>query len=236
MTVRFGNYRLAFYVAVFLLSGIFIAPTVLGLAAHFAAVFLPDLHHDFTIFAIVVPSLTIFVFLLTLQWAQPRIEAPVLFILGVLWLAMGAWVTDVIGPLQCDAIPRSAREGDMSERQYCYETKVIQAFSWMLFILFVAAFMILLALVSQAQRFGRWNIWREPIQELGWFGEWPGFYNTHQPQHSMPMTSQYPGYVPYGYPLQAGPGIAQQPGQTIIVQPSATGGPPTVTQIPLGSV
>ncbi|ESK96016.1 hypothetical protein Moror_7361 [Moniliophthora roreri MCA 2997] len=229
MTVRFGNYRLGFYVAVFLLSA-----TVLGLAAHFAAVFLPSLHHDFTIFALIVPSLTIFVFLLTLQWAQPRIEAPVLFILGVLWLATGAWTTDVVGNRQCDATDPSAREGrsTLSARQYCYETKVIQAFSWMLFILFVIAFIILLSLVSQAQRFGRWNIWAEPIQELGWFGEWPGFYNTHQPQPGM---MQHSGYVPYGYPLQAGPGIAQQPGQTIIVQPSATGGPPTVTQIPLGS-
>ncbi|EEB86817.1 hypothetical protein MPER_16089, partial [Moniliophthora perniciosa FA553] len=42
--------------------------------------------YDHTIFALIVPSLTIFVFLLTLQWAQPRIEAPALFILGVLWL------------------------------------------------------------------------------------------------------------------------------------------------------
>ncbi|KAK1236584.1 hypothetical protein PQX77_000136 [Marasmius sp. AFHP31] len=116
---------------------------------------------------------------------------------------------------------------------YCYEIKVIQAFSWAIFILCVFAFAILLALISQAQKFGRYHIWREPIQELGWFGEWPGYYNTHQP----PMMQQGygQGYVPYGVPLQPGPGISHQPGQTIIVQPSATGGAPTVTTVPMGA-
>ncbi|KAG7096945.1 hypothetical protein E1B28_004343 [Marasmius oreades] len=221
MTVQFANYRLGFYVAVFLLSG-----TVLGLAAHFAAVFLPGLHHDFTIFALIVSSLTILAFLFTLQWAQPRIEVPVLFVLGVLWLAMGAWTTDVVGNRQCDAIDGATREGNISARQYCYETKVIQAFSWFLFSLFVIAFTILLNLISQAQRLGRYNIWREPIQELGWFGEWPGYYNTHQPQH-------YQGGIPYGMPMQMAPG---QPGQTIIVQPGMNGAPATVQQIPMSTV
>ncbi|THV08541.1 hypothetical protein K435DRAFT_772014 [Dendrothele bispora CBS 962.96] len=230
MTVRFANYRIAYYVAVFLLSG-----TVLGLAGHFANLFLPgSLHHDYTIFALIVPSLTIFVFLLTLQWAQPRIEMGAYVILGILWLAMGAWSTDVIGPAQCDGLRGQrtpTKNGDMNAQEFCYEIKVMQAFSWMLFCLFVIWTGLLLALVSQAQRFGRWNIWSEPIQELGWFGEWPGYYNTHQPG-----MVQMPGYVPYGYPLQAGSGITQQPGHSIIIQPSANGGQPTITQVPLGAV
>ncbi|KAE9410532.1 hypothetical protein BT96DRAFT_953108 [Gymnopus androsaceus JB14] len=199
MTVRFANYRLTFF------------STVLGLAAHFAAIFLPSLHAGFTIFALVVPSLTLFILLSTLQWSQPRIEAIVLFVLWAIWLAMGSWSTDIIGSIQCDALggQRTAtKNGSISGRSYCYEMK---AMSWML--------------ITQAQRFGRWNIWNEPVQELGWYGEFPGYYNrTTQPMVQFPY---YQGYAPYGY-VQPG---AQQPGQSIVIQPSANG--PTVTQIPV---
>jgi len=223
MTVRFGNYRLAFYISVLLLSG-----TVLGLAAHFASIFLPQLHQGFTIFALVVPSITIFVFLSALQWSQPNIEAVILFVMWAIWLAMGSWSTDIIGSVQCDALggQRTAtKNGDTSLQAYCYEMKVIQAFSWMIFVLCSFAFIILLQLITQAQRFGRWNIWYEPIKELGWYGEYPGYYNrTTQPVVQYPY---YQGYTaPYGY-TQA----AQQPGQSIVIQPSING--PTVTQVPL---
>ncbi|KAF5369918.1 hypothetical protein D9758_001034 [Tetrapyrgos nigripes] len=237
MTVRFANYRLGFYVAVFLLSESISSGTILGLAGHFANLFLPGhLHHDYTIFALVVSSLTIFVFLLMLQWAQPRIEVVAYFVLGVLWLALGAWATDVIGINQCDALAgqrTATKNGDMSAQEFCYEIRVMQAFSWFLFCLFTICFIILISLATQAQRFGRWNIWAEPIQELGWFGEWPGYYNQHQP--GMVQAGQ-PGYVPYGYPLQAGNGIQQMNGHSIIIQPSANGGPPTITQVPHSTV
>jgi len=223
MTVRFANYRLTFFISVCLLSG-----TVLGLAAHFAAIFLPSLHAGFTIFALVVPSLTLFILLSTLQWSQPRIEAIVLFVLWAIWLAMGSWSTDIIGSIQCDALggQRTAtKNGSISGRSYCYEMKVIQAMSWMVFVLCSFAFIILLQLITQAQRFGRWNIWNEPVQELGWYGEFPGYYNrTTQPMVQFPY---YQGYAPYGY-VQPG---AQQPGQSIVIQPSVNG--PTVTQIPV---
>ena len=49
-------------------------------------------------------------------------------------------------------------------QSFCYEMKVVQAFSWALFALFTIAFLILLQLVSQAERFGRYNIWSEPIR------------------------------------------------------------------------
>lgn len=49
-------------------------------------------------------------------------------------------------------------------RGWCYEMKVIQAFSWALFALFTIAFLILQALVQQAERFGRFKIWKEPIR------------------------------------------------------------------------
>ncbi|PBK69640.1 uncharacterized protein ARMOST_05341 [Armillaria ostoyae] len=229
MTVRFINYRLALYISVFLLSG-----TVLGLAGHLASVFLPNLHKDFTIFALIIPALTIFAFMITLQWAQARTEAVVLFILTALWLAMGAWSNDIIGTIQCDSLSGqrvATKNGDMSGQSYCYEMKVIEAFSWMNFVLFAISFIILLALVTQAQKFGRYDIWRDPIKELGWFGEWPGYYNTS------PGMPHYPagGYVPYGVPMQAGTGITQQAGNSIVIQPGVHGQPPTITQVPFGS-
>jgi len=229
MTVQFGNHRVAFYLAIFLLSG-----TVLGLSAHFAAIFLPHLHHDFTIFSILVPSLSIFVFLITLQWAQPRTEAVALFILGTLWLAMGAWSTDIIGNIQCDGLTgqrTATKNGDMSAQEFCYEMKVIQAFSWMLFILYVLALYVLMRLVDQAHRFGRFDIWWAPIRELPWFGEAPGYYNTH-PGGMM----QYP--AGYAYPTTQGVNapLVQTPGHSIVIQPGMNGQPPTITQVPLGAV
>ncbi|KAF9462662.1 hypothetical protein BDZ94DRAFT_1260937 [Collybia nuda] len=222
MTVRFGNYRVAFYVAVFLLSG-----TVLGLSANFASIFLPNLHRDFTIFSLVVPSLTILLFLITLQWAQPRTEAVVLLVLAVLWLTMGAWSTDIIGHVQCDGLTGqriASKNGDTSGQSFCYEMKVVQAFSWAVFVLCAMALIILFSLVTQAQKFGRYLIWREPIRELPWFGEAPGYYNTHAggiPQYP-------PGGMPYGYP---GAPMMQSTGGTTIIQPGVNGQPATITQI-----
>ncbi|GLB33822.1 hypothetical protein LshimejAT787_0107060 [Lyophyllum shimeji] len=223
MTVLFGNYRIGFYLAVFALSA-----TVLGLAANFANLFLPKLHRDFTIFSLIVPSLTIFLFLISVQWAQPRTEAVLLFIVGAMWLAMGAWSNDIIGTVQCDGLAgqrTATKTGDMPAQTYCYEMKVIQAFSWMLFALNTLALLILFRLVSLAQMFGRYAIWREPIRELGWFGEAPGFYNTS----AGPMMAYSGGYQYAQPPASAG----MHPGQTIVIQPGVNGQPATVTQVPM---
>lgn len=135
--------------------------------------------------------------------------------------------------------------------------KVIQAFSWMLFILYVLALYVLMRLVTEAHRFGRFDIWWAPIRgascytllgnmkltqmpvELPWFGEAPGYYNTH-PGGMM----QYPagGYAyPAGgqaYPAMQGVNapLVQTPGHSIIIQPGMNGQPPTITQVPLGAV
>ncbi|KAJ7771378.1 hypothetical protein DFH07DRAFT_804153 [Mycena maculata] len=226
MTVRFATYRIVFYVGVFLLSG-----TILGLDAHFASIFLPHLHPDFTIFALLIPSLTIFTFLLSLQFAQPRTEALTLFILWALWLSMASWATDIIGNVQCDALTTETmptKNGEIRQREFCYEMKVIQAFSWMLFVLFTAAFGILLALVNQAERFGRPDIWYEPIQELGWFGEFPGYYN-HNQQGMVQYPMQY-AYPMQGYPMQQGYVQGQQPIYSIQQGPN---GQPLVAQVPV---
>ncbi|KAG6821269.1 hypothetical protein H0H93_002379 [Arthromyces matolae] len=211
--------------AVLLLSG-----AVLGLAANFASLFLPTLHRDFTTFALIVPSVTILLFLLSLQWAQPRTEALMLFVVATLWIAMGAWSADIIGPVQCDGLAgqrTATKNGGMSAQAFCYEMKVVEAFSWMIFSINTLALIILFRLVTLAQMFGRFEIWREPIRELPWFGEVPGFYNTHQ----QPMLP-YPGYGYYNQPPMSATS-APHPGQTIVIQPGMNGQPATVTTVPM---
>jgi hypothetical protein len=221
MTIRFGNYRLTFYIAVFVLSGV-----VLGLAANFASIFFPKIHHDFIIFAIISPAFTIFTFLLTLQWSQPQTEAIVLTVLSIFWLTMGAWSTDIIGITQCDALggqTTPSRSGETNAQAFCYELKVVQAFSWAIFVACILALYILFQLVDQAQRFGRYYIWSEPIRELPWFGEMPGYYNTHAggptPYPTNPALN-----VGYGYPYNT------SGGHSIVIQPGVNGAPPVVTQ------
>lgn len=56
------------------------------------------------------------------------------------------------------------RSYPVSASQWCREMKVIEAFSWMLFVVYAFAFIILICLVSRAQAFGRLEIWSEPIR------------------------------------------------------------------------
>ena len=123
---------------------------------------------------------------------------------------------------------------------FCYEMKVVQAFSWALFISCILALYVLFQLVDLAQRFGRYYIWSEPIRglepqlklftvetdyllELPWFGEMPGYYNTHA-GGPMPYPNSAPIAPGYGYPYTA-------PGHSIVIQPGMNGAPPTVTQV-----
>ncbi|KAG6814191.1 hypothetical protein H0H92_000868 [Tricholoma furcatifolium] len=176
---------------------------------------------DFTTFALVVPSFTILCAMGPAQNGGPDV------------IRCGNIMdSDIIGGVQCDALggqSTATKNGTMSAQAYCYEMKVVQAFSWMLFCINAIALYILFRLVIQAQMFGRFDIWNEPIRagtcsELPWFGEAPGFYNTHQG----PMMP-YPG----GYPYMPQPMSATHPGQTIIVQPGMNGQPATVTTVPM---
>ncbi|KAH7887729.1 hypothetical protein F5I97DRAFT_1804847 [Phlebopus sp. FC_14] len=223
MTILFTNLRLIGYVSVFLLSG-----TVLGLAANFARLFLPRINHDFTIFSLVVPSVTILTFLCLIQFAQPIIEVPVHFFLGVLWLAMGAWSADIIGYVQCYALAgqeQPTQSGTMSAQTYCYEMKVIEALSWSIFVLFAFFFVIVFGLTTRAVAFGRYFAWREHISQLGWFNELPGY--PTEPRGPPQFGPYY-----YGMPQMAGNYVQQMPGHSIVIQPGAHGAPAMVTQVP----
>ena len=73
--------------------------------------------------------------------------------------------------------------------------------------------------------------------ELGWFGEYPGYYNygTHNPAaQGMPPA----GYPQYPYPYMPGYPQMQQPspGTAIVIQPGINGAPPTITQVPASTV
>jgi len=221
MTLLFTNLRLIGYVFVFCLSG-----AVLGLAANFAGLFLPDINHDFTIFSLVVPSATLFVFLLLLQFAQPIIEVFIHFSLGVLWLALGAWSADIIGPIQCYPLAgqtRPTKNGTMSLETYCYEMKVIEALSWCIFVMFAIFFMIIMALTTRAVVLGRVYAWREHTSQLGWFGEWPAY----------PTETIHPRGPYYGsYPSHGGNYVHQAPGHSVVIQPGVNGAPAMITQVP----
>ncbi|KIJ70549.1 hypothetical protein HYDPIDRAFT_105292 [Hydnomerulius pinastri MD-312] len=231
MTILFTNLRLIAYVSVFFLSG-----AVLGLAANFARLFLPHINHDFAIFSLVVPSATIFTFLLLIQFAQPIIEVTVHFILGVLWLAMGAWSADIIGYVQCYPLAgqeQPTNNGTMSAQTYCYEMKVIEALSWCIFVLFAFFFVIVISLTTRAVVLGRVYAWREHISQLGWFGEFPG-YPTENIYPRLPYGAYGAYQQPYGMmPQQMGSNVVQQvPGHSIVIQPGMHGAPPMITQVP----
>lgn len=99
---------------------------------------------------------------------------------------------------------------------------------------------ILISLTTRAKALGRPFAWGEPIIELPWFGQWPGYPEGGQfPQGMMYPQQQYGypgmGMQPMGaYGPQMAPGyvVQQTPGHSVVIQPGMNGQPPTVTQIP----
>jgi len=224
MTVLFSNLRSIGYVLAFCLSGI-----VLGLAANFAQLFLPNILHDFTIFSLVVPSSTILIFLLLLQFAQPVVEVTVHFILGILWLTLGAWSADIIGFIQCYGLTgqQPTKNGTIPAQTYCYEMKVIEALSWCLFVMFALFFLIMITLTTRAVALGRVYAWREHSSQLGWFGQWPAY-----PTEAVPRGPPY-AYQPGAYGMPPGGSYVQQvPGHSVVIHPGVNGAPPVITQVP----
>lgn len=231
MTYLFTNIRLSTYAFVLVLTG-----TVLGISAYFASIFLPNLHHDFTIFSLVVPAWTIFILIVLLIRSQPRFEAFFLFITAVLWLTMGAWSSDMIGAVECFSMGNQmtpTKNGQVSARAYCYESKVVEAFSWAIFICLAFSLIFIIALANRSQVMGYPYIWQESTDLLPWFGQAPGYPGV--PYSSYPQ--MYGGYpmggagVP-GMVYAGGNAIQQRPGHSVVIQPGVNGQPATVTQYP----
>jgi len=90
---------------------------------------------------------------------------------------------------------------------------------------------------------GRYDIWREDVRELPWFGQQPGYpgagYATYPGQYG---NRGYPGSYAQGshvqgsyaqYPTTYGGNVVQQqPGHSLVIQPGMNGGAPTVQQVP----
>ena len=112
-------------------------------------------------------------------------------------------------------------------------------------------FVIVINLTSTAvQRGGRPYAWREPMIELPWYGEWPGYsggpnsaYPTmHMAGGGMIPGAYYPGAVVGPQPVgpistlpvlgEGGYVVQQQPGYSMVITPGMNGQAPTVQQHP----
>jgi len=260
MTYLFTNIRLGLYAFQGLLAG-----TVLGLSGYFASIFLPNYHSEYTIYSLVVASGTVLVVIMFLTLSHifsPRVEVILLFVLSIVWLALGAWTVDrrdFISPnSDCGSwgdsqVPTKNSSQTLSAYRYCNEMRVIEAFSWVLFGVFAIFFVIVINLTSIAvQRGGRPYAWREPMIELPWYGEWPGYsgglgsaYPTmHMAEGGMMHGGYVPGAVVAPQPVAAGPittmpvmgeggyVVQQQPGYSMIITPGTGGRAPTIQQVP----
>ncbi|KAI0251348.1 hypothetical protein BJV78DRAFT_1212668 [Lactifluus subvellereus] len=228
MTVLFRDLRSFGYLAVILLSA-----AVLGISAYFAAIFLPNLHHDFTIFSLVPPSWTIFILTLLLVTSTPTADAIFLFISDILWLTLAAWSSDTLGSTQCDALGNSrtaTKHGTISARSYCDLSKVVEAFSWATFCLLTLYFIFLVSLATRSMAQGQPSIWRGDIRELPWFGQAPGWPGSGFVGYSSQYGRGYAG--PYAQYSTGGGVIQQQHGHSLMIQPGRNGMPATVQHIP----
>ena len=121
-----------------------------------------------------------------------------------------------------------------------------------LLILVAIFFIIVVNLTTTAvQRGGHPYAWREPMIELPWYGEWPGYSggpNSAYPTMQMAEGGvvpgpYYPGAVaapqPTGGPISTMPVlqdggyvVQQQPGYSMIITPGVGGQAPTIQQVP----
>ncbi|TFK25137.1 hypothetical protein FA15DRAFT_703991 [Coprinopsis marcescibilis] len=219
MTTRVRNYRLGFYVLASILSAV-----VVGLGARLVNNFASGESGRlgaFSVFTIVVAALSIVWFVASVQWSRTRTEAIMYFILGALWLALAALTTDIMGDNECVT---------ESGENTCGMIRAIQVISWILFALFVIAFVTLLQLISQARTYGFPHVWGLPIQELPWFGEVRNGYGAHSATPPVPAMAGYPQNHVYPQQQQVYPAYPTDTGTTII-QPGVNGGPPMVTRV-----
>ncbi|KAI0317935.1 hypothetical protein OF83DRAFT_86388 [Amylostereum chailletii] len=222
-------------VAIFVLSAV-----VLGISAFLASQFLPNIHHDFTIFALIPPSWTIFVYIILLLTSTPRVEAFFLFVTGTLWLSesaiythrssgaeysviivMGAWSASTLGSTKCESFGDATTpttSGTMSARTYCDMSKVQEAFAWALLVLHVLFLFFVISLSSRSVAMGRRRIWKENINDLPWYGQAPSMSGYAE--------ASYPGY-PAGYQPQyyAGQAYTGQTAYTNQTYPGYAGMP-----------
>ena len=101
----------------------------------------------------------------------------------------------------------------------------------MFFLIFV------IALANRSQVLGWTDIWSDDIDDLPWFGEYPGFPGSSYPAYSGPsdqLQTQGPMAVQPGPPQFLGNGgvFQHQEGHSIIIWPGVNGEPPRVESRP----
>ena len=99
--------------------------------------------------------------------------------------------------------------------------KIVASFLW-----------ILITLTTRSQAFGRPFAWSEPVIELPWFNQVPGWPEDAGPH---PGHYAYPaGYAGGGVQQMMGGGyvVQQNPGHSVVIRPGVNGQAPTVTQVP----
>jgi len=225
----FTDVRAVAYILVILMAG-----AVLGLIANFATKFLPHIHRDFLIFALIVSPLTMVALSVIVLRSQPRWDVLVLFVLASTWVAMGSWSADIIAHVECDSLGDSRiptkNNGTMSYQMYCREMKAVLALSWTCFVLLSISMAVLIALVIRVLSLGHRHAWEESMSDIPWFNQYYG--NQHG---GYPM-SQY-GYLP-GPPIQTGPNqyvVQQAPGHAVHLGAAQMPGmAPTIVQTPMG--
>ncbi|QRV73749.1 membrane-associating domain protein [Ceratobasidium sp. AG-Ba] len=127
--------------------------------------------HDFLIFSLVVSILTIIVCIILALRSQPRVEAGVVFVLGVLWLTMGAYSTDVVGQQSCYAqrgqtIPANS-DTTYSAESYCRQMKTVQAFSWANFVFLAILFGLLVGVGMKLNDQDKHDVWKDAGRSRG---------------------------------------------------------------------
>jgi len=234
MTVLFKNLRAIGYVTVLILAG-----SVLGIASYFASQFLPKTRFSYTVYSLVAPSFTIAVLLVLLTFgSQPWIDALLLLVMAISWLALAAWTSDVNGPTDCYALGSLrtiTKHGTISSKSFCYEAKTMEGISWSIFIILMFFLIFVIALANRSQVLGWPDIWFDEIEDLPWFGEYPGYPGFSYPAYSDPqLQTRGPVAVAPGPPQQLGNGgvIQQQEGHSIIIWPGVNGEPPRIEQRP----
>jgi len=228
MTNLFRHIRHTTFACVFAFTAI-----VLGLNAHFAAVFFPKYHHDFILFTLIIPSFTMTVVIVLALRSQPRWDIFFTFLLSTLWLAQAAYAVDVIGHVECDALSGTrmpTKTGTFPADSYCRQMKVIEAFSWANFILLILSFVALLNLTLRVHARGDLGIWGASVSELPFFHEPIGAngYNNGYNGGGYPGVVGAGAQAPYGgYPnvRTYGPNepIYQLPGHSVVLTTAADG-------------
>ncbi|KAF8335469.1 uncharacterized protein EI90DRAFT_3048476 [Cantharellus anzutake] len=205
---------------------------ILVISSTLASHFLPQ-HQGLLILSIVASALTIFILFLLNGGPQPQFELSAILLLSWLWLGLGAYTGDYIGDTQCYLLTGtiSASGKDYSNKGFCQQIKVINAFSWALFAVMSAYWVLVYFIVGFVET-------RIPYI---WEGNIDDVYFPDEERAVYPAGIRGPGRLgggayPAGNVVQTGPnsqGVYPLPGHQVVVATDGSG-QQQITQVPIG--